>query len=415
MPYRKESMPTWTLESLRDADPLLVAAVIMLLGVVLADALHRLGRVPRAMGLMVVGTLASPFVLGLIERNELDPWKPLLDLAIGALVFELGSRIQLRWLFENRWLAASSVLEGVVAGVCVAVLLTSLGVAPLSAWMAAAVAMSTSPVIIMAAMHELRPRGQVTERLLMTTALNSVLAMLALKAWRVVAAAGTTAPASELFSVAASAVYVVCGSFLLGVVVGYALSYLMRGSDAASTVPVLQISLVVLATLIAAHWKLSPLLALLIAGVTARGAMSHRLTVEPHLGSAGAVLNVLLFVSLGLLFSFDGFMQAWAWALAIIVARLAGKALVLAAMARWSHLGWRQTLALTIALQPMSTLAVLLAADTFSWPSQFPGVDANILHALLLATSVMQLFGPMMAQLALRRVAGECGSAPKAA
>ena len=45
---------------------------------------------------------------------------------------------------------------------------------------AGTVAMSTSPVITLAVMHETRPRGQVTERLLLMTAINSVLAMLLL-------------------------------------------------------------------------------------------------------------------------------------------------------------------------------------------------------------------------------------------
>ena len=40
----------------------------------------------------------------------------------------------------------------------------------------------------MAMVHELRPRGQVAERALLATALNSALAVLLLKGWRVVAA-----------------------------------------------------------------------------------------------------------------------------------------------------------------------------------------------------------------------------------
>ena len=110
------AMPVWTLEGLRDADPLLGLALVMLLGVLVAEALNRWARLPRVMGMMLVGALASPFALRLIESTELDPWKPLLDLAIGVLVFELGSRIRPRWLLENPWLAASCVLEGVLAG-----------------------------------------------------------------------------------------------------------------------------------------------------------------------------------------------------------------------------------------------------------------------------------------------------------
>lgn len=401
-------MPLWTLEGLRSADPLLGLAVIMLVGVVIADALHRWMRLPRAMGTMLVGALASPFALRLLEQSELDPWKPLLDLAIGVLLFELGSRIRPRWLIDNPWLAASCILEGLVAGIAVAVALAWLGAPALSAAMAGAVAMSTSPVITMTMVHESRPRGQVTERMLLCAALNSAVAMLALKVWRVVSAAGLASPQAELLSITAGALYVVCGSLLLGVACGWVLHRLSRASGSSNTVPVLQIVLVILATLLAAQWKLSPLLALLIAGVTARLTMGHRLTVEPHLGSAGAVLTVVLFISLGLLFTLDGATTLWPWVLAIIIVRLLSKGLAIAATARQSGLGLRQALGLTLALQPMSSLAVLLAADTFGWPSQLPGMDRAVLQALLLASTVMQLSGPLWVELGLRYVAREC-------
>jgi len=399
-------MPNWTLDGLRSADPVLGLAFVMLLAVVLANMLHRYARLPRVMGTMLVGALASPFALRLIDRSDLDPWKPLLDLAIGVLVFELGSRIRPRWLYDNPWLAAMCVLEGVLAGIAVTLALAWSGAPAVSAAMAGAVAMSTSPVIVMAMLHESRPRGQVTERLLLAAAVNSVLAILAIEGWRVVAAVGAPSPGAEMLSVGAGALYVVCGSFLLGVACGYVLHRLSRGTAESGAMPVLQIALVIAASLLAAQWKLSPLMTLLAAGVTARVAMGHRLTVEPQLGSAGAVLTVLLFISLGLLFSLEGAAEVWPWALAIIVARLAGKALGIFATAQKSGLGWRQAGALTIALQPMSSLAVLLAADSFVRPTP-PGMNSAVLQALLLATTVMQLGGPLAMQWALQAVARE--------
>src|SRR4030095_7298641 len=50
--------PLWTLEGLRGADPVLGMAILMTVGVVLADALHRLTRLPRACGYMLVGRVA---------------------------------------------------------------------------------------------------------------------------------------------------------------------------------------------------------------------------------------------------------------------------------------------------------------------------------------------------------------------
>ena len=409
-PALSASAPLWTLEGLRAADPVLGLALLMLAAVLLAEALHRAWHLPRACGHMLMGAIASPLVLRLLDRAELDPWKPLIDLAIGALLFELGSRIRLRWLLDNPWLALSCVLQSLLCGLLVTVALTALGAPLLAAAVAGTVALSTSPVIVLTATHEAHSRGQVTERLLLMTAVNCVIAVLGLKVLRVVLASEAAAPGDELIAALTSALLVISGSFLLGLVCGLALdrlSPLVRGTPA---MPVLLIALVITASMLAAQWKLSPLLALLVAGMTARARMAHGLTVEPHLGSAGAVLNVLLFICLGLLFTLDDAWTLWPWVLAIIGARLLGTGLAVGALARLSGLGWRQASGLTLALQPMSSLAVLLAADTFGWPSQLPGLDANTLQALLIATTLMQLTGPVWTQLSLRRVARECNS-----
>ncbi len=208
--------PLWTLEGLRGADPALGMALLMAVAVVLAEWLQRSFRLPRACGYLLVGALASPMLLRLIARTELDPWKPILDLAIAVLVFELGSRIRPRWLLDNPLLALTCLLEGLMAGAAVTAALVWLGAPPLSAAVAGAVAMSTSPVLTVVVLHETRSRGQVTERLLLMTAVNSVLAMLALKAWGVSAAS----TGNDLLTAGSNAVVVIGGSFLLGAACG---------------------------------------------------------------------------------------------------------------------------------------------------------------------------------------------------
>ena len=391
----------WSLDLLRGAEPALGLAIVMLLAVVAADLLHRHVRLPRACGWMLIGALASPLALRLINRTEIDPLKPLIDLAIGMLVFELGSRVRPRWLIDNPWLALACVLEGLVAGIAVCAALIALDAPMAAAGVAGAVAMSTSPIITLAVAHEARPRGQVTERLMMMTAVNSTLAMLALNAAGVL----VLSEGGDMMSVGANVAYVVFGSFLLGTVVAAAMHGVSRALRGAG--PVLQIALVIVATLLAARWTLSPLLALLAAGIMARRWLGHRLSVEPNFGSAGAALTVLLFVSFGVMFTLDALTMLWPWVAAIILARLVGKGLAVAATARASGIGWRQALALTLALQPMTSLAVLLAADTFGWPAQMPRMDASVLQAMLAAATLMQASGPLWTLAGLKLVARE--------
>jgi Kef-type K+ transport system membrane component KefB len=400
------AVPLWTLEGLRGADPVLGIAVLMILAVVAGEAVRRWTRLPRACGYMLVGALASPLALRLIERAELDPWKPLLDLAVGVLVFELGARIRPRWLLENPALALQCVAEALLAAVAVIAGLALLGAPPMSAVLAGAVAMATSPVVTMAAVHEKQPRGQVTERLLMMTALNSVLAVLALKVWHVIAADAAPVRA-EWLSALTNTVVVLFGSVVLGMLIGLVLSALSRLMRQPMSSAVLQIALLVLGAMLASAWTLSPLLALLVAGVVARARMRHALTVEPQLGTAGATLTVLLFVSLGLFSSLESFWLLWPWVFAIVVGRALGKGLAVAAFARPSGLGWRQAIGLTLALQPMAQSALLLGAASFGWSPESPLADANVLQALLISVTFMQLSGPVWAQFGLGRIAGE--------
>jgi Kef-type K+ transport system membrane component KefB len=407
--------PAVSLDGLRGADPLLALALLLLVAVVFAEFLYRSWALPRACGQMLMGALAGPLLLRLLERGELDAYKPLIDLAIGAVLFELGSRIRPRWLFDNRALALGCVLQALLCAALTFAALIALGAPPLSAAVAGAVAASTSPVITLNAVHESAARGQVTERLLLMTALNSVFAVLLLRALHVGLAGGAPGAADSaggtgMVHALWRSLVVIGGSLLLGVGCGLVLDRLARWVRATPAMPVVQIALVILASLLAAMWTLSPLLTLLVAGMTARWRMQHTLTVEPLLGSAGAVLNVLLFVSLGLLFSLEGFFTVWPWALAIVAARLIGSALAVGALARPSGLGWRQSAGLTVALQPMSSLAVLMAADSFGWASQLGGIDSRTLQALLVATMLMQLSGPLWSRLGLRRIAGECPS-----
>lgn len=399
----------WTLEGWRNADPVMGLAVLLLIALFAGEAVHRLTRLPRAIGPMLVGALASPAALRLVDVHDLNPWKPLLDLAVGILLFELGTRLQPRWLVRNPWLALKALSEALLSGAAVAAALIMLGAPALSAVLAGIVAMSTSPVITLNGVHELGARGQVTERLLTLSAINSVLAVLGLKAWSVVASFDAASASSQgpWFTVAAEALYALCGSFLLGAVAGLAVERGSRWLSRESSRAILQLGLVVLSAMAAAQYGLSALLALLVAGMVARARMGHALRVEPQFGLMGTALTLLLFLSLGLLATLHGSAALLPWVLAILGARLLGKAAAVLLLARPSGLGWRQAGGLALALQPASGLAVLSVGASFAWPAGWPTPDAQVMQALLIAIGLLQLAGPAFTHWGLRWVARE--------
>ena len=244
---------------------------------------------------------------------------------------------------------------------------------------------------------------------LVMTAVNTVCAVLALSIWQV--AVTLDADGFEWQPALAGVLYALCGSYLLGAFAGLLLERLsrqIRGTGLAT----LQLALVVIAAMLAAQFTVSPLLSLLVAGMVARARMGHRLQVEPQLGSGGAALTLLLLLTLGLLSTLDGLLGLWPLVAAIIGARLLAKVGTVLLLARPSGLGWRQSLGLGLALQPASSLPLLLTSATLGWPAHLPAPPAEAMQALLIALTLLQLSGPVWLQLGLRGVARESDARP---
>lgn len=409
----------WTLDTLRDLDPVLGLAGLVLVAVLAGDAVQRLLKLPRLLGWMAIGLLAGPPALRLLAPADLDPWKPLIDLAMGVLLFELGSRLRPRWLVDNPGLALQIGASSLAAGGLVGFSLVALGAPAGASALVAAVAMSSSPLVAMALLHASQPRGQVTERLLMASACSSVLAVLALQALTVLVpplVAGADAVAAETGWLHAllRAGLVLCGSVLLGLGAALALDALSRPVRDPGTQAVLQLALLVATALLAGGWGLSPMLTLLVLGMAARARMGHRLSVAPQLGSAGTALGVLLFVCLGLLSTLEGLATLWPWVLAIVLARALGLGLGVLGTARLSGLGWRQAGALAMALQSMTPTVLLIGLGSYGHSLGQEEAERSLWQALLIATTLLQLLGPVLGRYALGQLAGEICPPPRA-
>jgi len=149
--------------------------------------------------------------------------------------------------------------------------------------------------------------------------------------------------------------------------------------------------------------NLSTLLVPLIAGVLLRNTSQRPWVWPRHFGTAGGVLVLMLFVIVGAAWSREALALGGIAALVLLLARGAAKALVVMGLARWSGLAMNQSVALTLALMPISGTALVLLADLqFSHPSFAPSVAPIVFSAI----AIMELVGPIAVQWGLR-FAGE--------
>lgn len=380
-------------------DTLLGAALLLVLAALLGEMLWRALRWPRLMGYVAVGVVLA------LAGVRADPDEPavrlVIDVALALLLFETGARLNLRWLVRNPWLLASGLLEALLSAVAVYLTARALGLGMQVSAVLALIAMSVSPAVVQRVVGECGAAGQVTERLLALTALNTLLAVLAMKALN----AGLLLSRPDTWQAALPTVTIsLAGSFLLGVALGSAIAWIARRLDLRNeNAVVLLLGFVLLALVVAKALHLSTLLVPLLAGMWLRNRTDRPWVWPRHFGSAGGVLVLALFVAVGSAWSPADAPALVGLAAALLAARWVAKAVAVFVLARPSGLAWRQAASLSAGLLPMSATAWVLAID---FSAAHPDTGAVVMPLLLTALALVELVGPLVLWYALR-AAGE--------
>ena len=376
-------------------------ALLLLAAALAGEAAQRWLRVPRLVGWSAVGALLGPPALGVLDRAALDAIAPLLDIAAGVVLFELGQRVDPGWLRRNPWLLGTSVLESAFGFAAMYAVLIAMDAPPLVAAVAAAIGISTAPAVMLTITRELRAQGQVAERALLLATLNSVYAFIAvgvLLSWI------AREHALDWGVAVLHPLYLIFGSILAaGVFAGATLALLRilgRRHDAQF--------LCVLALVATAVWaaealRLSMALTLLAYGVGIRIMDRQRLFVALSFGRVGVILLIFLFAMTAAQLEW-ALVPAGALAGGVLIAaRAAGKALGIFALAPTSGLSLRKASLLTLALMPMSGIAVILVHDTTRF---YPQLGPSLAAIVVSAIAMLELLGPLLVHFALVR-AGE--------
>lgn len=390
-------LPGWPLH----AAPSLWLAAMLIVAVLVGELFARTSWLSRMTGYIATGLVMGPGALALAVQSPITEWRVVIELALGILLFELGMRINLRWLARNRWLFISSLLESGLSFASVFLLLQFFGASAVIAGTAAAIAVATSPAVVVRVVAELGAQGQVTDRLMLHTSLNSIYAAVAVD---VMVGMMHHEFRGAAFEAVLYSVYLLCGAVLVGAGFGIAFRRIERWlGDRGEVLSFLLLGMIGLAVSISATLKVPALLSMLLAGVIVRNISRRPLIHPPHFGSAGAVLIILMFVLNGMSIAPQQILQGAGVGLALVLVRLLAKLTGVFVIARPSGASWKQALALGVALTPMSTIALLLTLDT---ARLFPEFGAAVQSTLVGGILVLELAGAVMTHAAIK-LAGE--------
>jgi Kef-type K+ transport system membrane component KefB len=382
-------------------EPVLLFGLLLLAGIAGGELVKRALNLPRIVGYILTGLLLGASGLNLLDQPLVDESWIFLEIALGLVLFELGRRLHLDWLANDRWLLATSLLECTLSFVLIYAALTAFDIAPIYATVAAAIGISTSPAVVLLVAQEMKAEGQVTERALNLTALNSVVAFVLatmLLAWiHHDYQAGWT-------MVVLHPVYLLSGSVVLGYGASLAAIGLSRlfGKHAERQF-VMLIALIVLTIGAARMLELSVLLALLTFGVFCRNVDRRYDLMEVDLTSVGQIFYVVLFVVGGAQLHLEDLAAGGLIGMAYVTARFIGKAIGVITLTPLSGVRPGTAGLLCIALMPMSGLALAMVHQT---TRLYPEFGAQLATIVISAVLILEIVGPIAVQFALKR-AGE--------
>jgi Kef-type K+ transport system membrane component KefB len=385
------------LPTLPDALNVLTATgLILIAGILGARLVARALPVPTITGYVLTGLLIGPAGFNLIDASVLNKLGLLVDLALGLVLFELGRRIDYRWLLREKRLLITGLVISAGTFLALFEVLTLFGVSKLIASMVAAIGMATSPAVAMNVVHEVRAEGQLTERMLNIVVIGNSLAFvvfsMGLAALHVEYQAGWQ-------SYVLHPLYLLGGSIGLGWLVGRLLIWIGHwlGRDRQAQL-ILVLALVAATVGLSAMFNLSALIALLAFGIASRSEDHGHALVEVDLSQFNALLYVVLFVFAGARLDLSHLHELAPLILAFIAVRFGATVLLTTALANFNGMTWRKGSFLGLSLVPLSGFKIIMVQHAAGVYPDF-GVQITTLTVSILV--ILEIIGPICTRYAL--------------
>lgn len=383
-------------------DSLALFSLLLVVGLLIGEWLHNKAGWPKVIGYVLAGTLFGPSLLGWISIEALAQARPIADAALGLLMMEVGRRLDLGWLLRNPALLRSTLADIGLSFALIFIFAFSLvGLTPAWAAATAAVTMASAPAVVLLTIEEAKAQGQVTERIILHTAISSAASFVA---FAIVLGVVHAEVSENWLNAIAHPLWVAAGALLVAGAATWLVLVIARRLPKRSLAQVfVLIAGAMLAVGIARMLAVPVFLTLFLMGVLLASRDRQQTLRYTELPEGHWLLAIILFVIVGASLPWQNF--TWLTglqALGLLVVRAAAKIGALA----WSGggLALSKRLLVGVGILPLSATAVFMA---YELAGLYPEVGRSALSLPLFAAAIMELVGPALCRLALQR-SGEC-------
>ncbi|MFZ2974733.1 MAG: cation:proton antiporter [Ferribacterium limneticum] len=371
--------------------------LVLLGGLAAGEVSRRVLALPRTTGYVLFGLLVGQSGLNWVTLLDIESAQLFIDLALGLILFELGYLVPRSTPEAGRSRLLAGCAISLMAGLLVLLLFLYWGFSTGSALFAAALCVATSPAITIATCSDVGAKGERTGLLYTMVAINGAVAFAAVVL--LVPFLIDSEPLSG-FARISDALGSIIGSIVLG---GACAGLVLLGADRlekqAEHQHLLILGTIVLGVGTAIYLDVSVFLPMLIFGILVSTIDRDHKVIAIRIASDARVFLVITFVLAGAALDIAYLRDYWLEAILIALARLAGQVLAILISRKSIGLTVRESVFLGIGLQPMSSIALVLLVNT---QMLYSGMDGKLVGMLMATILLMQLFGPLATQTAIK-------------
>lgn len=382
-------------------DTLALFSLLLVVGLLIGEWLHARFGWPKVIGYVLAGTIFGPSLLGWISIEALAQARPIADAALGLLMMEVGRRLDLSWLTRNRELLRSSLSDIGLSFVLIFIFaFLFVGLSPAWAAATAAVTMASAPAVVLLTIEEAKAQGQVTERIILHTAIGSAASFIA---FAIVLGVVHAEQSNDWLNALVHPLWVTVGALLVGWLstrLALGIARLLPKRSLAQVFVLLASAL--LAVGVSRMLAVPVFLALFLMGVLLAATDREQTLRYTDLPEGHWLLAIILFVIVGASLPWANF--TWLTglqAIGLLIVRAAAKMVALT----WAggSLPRPKRWLVGIGIQPLSATAVFMAYEI---AGLYPEIGRSALALPLFAAAIMELGGPALCRYALNK-AGE--------
>lgn len=386
-------------------NPIMIFGVLLLFGVAGGMIANRIKWMPTITAFMTLGALIGPHAAGLITKNMLDNSAVLIDIALGLILYRLGNMLHPKAMLRSKRLMITSSIAISLTFCASFILVLFLGRSTPVAALIAAIAISSSPAVLVHVSEELGAKGIITERAKSLVALNNLSSFLIFSLALPFAMVKSSKSLADALLVP---LYGLLVGAIIGVVVGWMAIRITRllGARDEHYRFVIVIGAVMLTLGLASTLGASLLFAPLVLGVATRGFETSKSNLSRvGLGEGMDLFYIILFVMAGAKIDFHAVIAAGMVPVMLALVRSLGIFVGIFAAARFTGHTVRQSLGTSLLLIPMAGMAIGLVATTNNLVPEMGATIAAIVYAMI---AIFETIGPFAATRAFLLV-GEAG------